>query len=56
VRMRVAADGKIDAWVIGKDDPLAESGPWLIDRWSWDGTGERSKRGEPEVSAPKPGA
>jgi hypothetical protein len=37
VRLRVAPDGKIDAWVIGKDDPLAAEGPWLIDRWSWDG-------------------
>ena len=42
VRMRVSPDGKIDAWVIGKDDPLAADGPWLIDRWSWDGGGALS--------------
>jgi hypothetical protein len=35
VRMRVLPDGTIDAWVIGKDDPLATDGPWLIDRWTW---------------------
>ena len=37
VRLRVSPDGTIDAWVIGKDDPLADAGPWLIDRWTWDG-------------------
>jgi hypothetical protein len=35
VRMRVSADGTVDAWVIGKDDPLAKDGPWLIDRFTW---------------------
>jgi hypothetical protein len=35
VRMRVSLDGTIDAWVIGKDDPLASAGPWLIDRFTW---------------------
>jgi len=39
VRMRVSPDGKIDAWVIGKDDPLVASGPWLIDRWTWNAGG-----------------
>jgi hypothetical protein len=37
VRMRVLPDGTIDAWVIGKDDPLANEGPWLIDRFTWNG-------------------
>jgi hypothetical protein len=55
VRLRVMADGKIDAWVIGKDDPLAESGPWLIDRWSWDG-GEARPARTGSVSASKPAA
>ena len=32
VRMRVSKDGAIDAWVIGKDDPLVSDGPWLVDR------------------------
>ena len=36
VRMRVSPSGVIDAWVIGKDDPLAPAGPWLVDRWTWD--------------------
>jgi hypothetical protein len=35
VRMRISPDGRMDAWVIGKDDPLADAGPWLIDRWTW---------------------
>ncbi len=35
VRLRVSPEGTIDAWVIGKDDPLASHGPWLVDRWSW---------------------
>jgi hypothetical protein len=38
VRLRVSPDGTVDAWVIGKDDPLASgpgAGPWLIDRWTW---------------------
>ena len=44
VRLRVSPGGKIDAWVVGKDDPLASAGPWLIDRWSWDGATARSAR------------
>jgi hypothetical protein len=39
VRMRISPDGTIDAWVIGKDDPLADEGPWLIDRWTWSARG-----------------
>jgi hypothetical protein len=35
VRLRIAPDGRIDAWVIGKDDPLVEGPPYIIDRWSW---------------------
>jgi hypothetical protein len=37
VRFRLSPDGTIDAWVVGKDDPLANHGPWLIDRFRWDG-------------------
>jgi hypothetical protein len=40
VRLRVSPDGRLDAWVIGKDDPLGAAGPWLIDRWSWDAARE----------------
>jgi hypothetical protein len=43
VRLRIRADGTVDAWVIGKDDPLADAGPWLIDRWSWDGGEARAR-------------
>jgi len=35
VRMRVSPDGTIDAWAIGKDDPLEPDGPWVLDRWTW---------------------
>jgi hypothetical protein len=35
VRMRVSPDGTIDAWVIGKDDPLVDGPPCLVDRWRW---------------------
>jgi hypothetical protein len=45
VRLRVSPDGTIDAWVIGKDDPLADAGPWLIDRWSWNG-GKARRNGD----------
>ena len=38
VRMRVRRDGRrVDAWVIGLEDPLAvDASPVLVDRWSWD--------------------
>jgi hypothetical protein len=35
VRLRISPDGTVDGWTIGKDDPLAKDGPWLIDRWSF---------------------
>jgi hypothetical protein len=35
VRLRVSPDGTVDAWTIGKDDPLAADGPWLVDRWTF---------------------
>jgi hypothetical protein len=41
VRMRVSPDGTIDAWVIGKDNPLGDEGPWLIDRFAWNKLGKR---------------
>ena len=41
VRMRVSPDGTIDAWAIGKDDPLAPDPPRLIDRWTWNAPGDR---------------
>jgi hypothetical protein len=35
VRLRVSPGGTVDAWVIGKDDPLADGPPCLVDRWTW---------------------
>jgi hypothetical protein len=56
VRLRVSVSGKVDAWVIGKDDPLADEGPWLIDRWSWDGGEARARAKKTRVNGSKPGA
>ncbi len=50
VRMRVAPDGRIDAWVIGKDDPLGADGPWLIDRWTWSAAQASPKHSSPQES------
>jgi hypothetical protein len=36
VRMCIHPDGRIDGWVIGKDDPLGPGAPMLIDRFEWD--------------------
>jgi hypothetical protein len=36
VRLCVRASGAIDAWVIGKDDPLGEGEPMIVDRFDWD--------------------
>jgi hypothetical protein len=35
VRMCIHADGRIEAWVIGKDDPLGPGEPRLIDHFEW---------------------
>jgi hypothetical protein len=35
VRMRIDASGGLEAWVIGKDDPLGPEPPVLIDRFRW---------------------
>ena len=35
MRVRIDPDGRLDAWVIGKDDPLAPGPPVLIDRFTW---------------------
>jgi hypothetical protein len=45
VRLRISPDGTIDAWAIGKDDPLVREGPWLIDRWSWNTAASREPPG-----------
>jgi hypothetical protein len=39
VRMCVRADGRIDAWTIGKDDPLGPGDAALIDRFAWNAGG-----------------
>ena len=36
VRFCVHPNGKMEAWVIGKDDPLANADPKLIDRFDWE--------------------
>jgi hypothetical protein len=35
VRLCVQPNGKVEAWVIGKDDMLAEGNPELIDKFEW---------------------
>jgi hypothetical protein len=35
VRLCVSPKGGVEAWVIGKDDALAEERPVLIDHWKW---------------------
>jgi hypothetical protein len=35
VRLCVHADGRVEAWAIGKDDTLGEGPPRLIDRFEW---------------------
>ncbi len=35
VRLHVQEDGRVEGWVIGKDDPLAPGAPVLIDRFEW---------------------
>jgi hypothetical protein len=36
VRLCVHPDGKVEGWVIGKDDVFADGNPLLIDRFLWD--------------------
>jgi hypothetical protein len=35
VRMCIHADGRVEAWTIGKDDPVAQGEPVLVDRFEW---------------------
>jgi len=35
VRLCVHADGRVEAWTIGKDDMLSDTPPLLIDRFEW---------------------
>ena len=39
VRIRVDPGGGLEAWVIGKDDPLGPGPPVLIDHFAWPGPG-----------------
>jgi hypothetical protein len=41
VRFCVHPDGKMEAWVIGKDDPLVPGPPKLVDRFEWSPTTTR---------------
>jgi hypothetical protein len=36
VRLCVYPEGKVEGFVIGKDDPVGEGAPALIDRFVWD--------------------
>jgi hypothetical protein len=56
MRLRLSPDGSVDAWVIGKDDPLAEHGPWLIDRFRWDGARPATPAAERANPSAPPGA
>ncbi len=35
VRMCIHPDGRIEAWVVGKDDPLGPAPPVLVDHFEW---------------------
>ncbi len=35
VRLCVHADGRVEAWTVGKDDMLSDNAPLLIDRFEW---------------------
>lgn len=52
VRMRVSPNGTVDAWVIGKDDPLAKDGPWLVDRFTWNAPRASEDRQRPTRPPP----
>jgi hypothetical protein len=39
VRMCVHPDGRIEAFTIGKDDPLAPGPPVVVDRFAWEDEG-----------------
>src|SRR5262249_46953166 len=36
VRLRVDPSGKVEGFVVGKDDPLAKGPPRLVDRFAWE--------------------
>jgi hypothetical protein len=37
VRMCIRTNGQVEAWTIGKDDPLAPEDAKLVDSFTWDG-------------------
>jgi hypothetical protein len=45
VRLCVHPSGRVEGFVIGKDDPLGPGGPVLVDRFEWE-TGGGTARGE----------
>ncbi len=51
MRLRVSPAGRVDAWVIGKDDMLVPGPPALVDRWSFEPPAEPVDGG-PELAAP----
>ena len=51
VRLRLSPDGTIDAWVVGKDDPLCNHMPWLIDRFTWNGARTAHRGSTPDAAS-----
>lgn len=45
VRLCVHPSGRVEGFVIGKDDPLGEGGPVLVDRFEWDAAGATARAG-----------
>jgi hypothetical protein len=43
VRLCVHPSGRVEGFVIGKDDPLAEGGPVLVDRFEWEAAGATAR-------------
>ena len=39
VRLCVHPDGRVEAWAIGKDDPLGDAAPTLVDAFAWSSRG-----------------
>jgi hypothetical protein len=51
VRLRIALDGTIEGFVIGKDDPLSNEPPVLVDRFVWSDDRPDRKDDAPSSSA-----
>jgi hypothetical protein len=55
VRLCVHPDGRTEAWAIGKDDPLADALPRVVDHFEWEATGIARRKLEAEpISVTQP--